>query len=629
MTDASNSPPRRRRRPWASILGLAISATCILWVYRSVEHDRMFEAVKEVDPFWLFGSVGFTLVSYFIRAFRWPYYFGSTVLTFADSFRCLILGFFMNNVLPARIGEFIRAHLGGRATKQSRTTVLATVAGERLADGLTISLIFSILFPIYADSGDIEQSQGLFLVSGAFLAVSIGTCVVLVMRHRLFEVLERLRNRLPGNVASFALIRARRFIEGLEPMFQPKRLAVISLLSVVIWGVELAAYHCVASAFGVPLGLGHLSLFLAAVNFSSLIPSAPGGLGVIEFFATAALAHVGVERESALAMVAAQHLIQISVVGIPGIYFFFHNLGGRLPEAESEEEDSALLVRVPAPAVDTKFTAADVSSGPVALTIVIPAYNEAERILPTLESVSQYLSARSARVSQAQFEIVVVDDGSSDNTAAVVLEAAQKHRQVRLISLPRNRGKGYAVRLGVLNARGARILFNDADGATPIAELERLDAALDQGADIAIGSRALPSTDVRVSTNAGRKIIGRVFNGIANALLVPGIADTQCGFKLFRAEAAMPLFERQTAERFSFDVEILFLAKRAGFTIQEVPINWTNVPGSKVNLVADSMKMFFDLCRFRLYAARGLYPPIERRSGQTSDIAVRVAAHEN
>jgi dolichyl-phosphate beta-glucosyltransferase len=151
------------------------------------------------------------------------------------------------------------------------------------------------------------------------------------------------------------------------------------------------------------------------------------------------------------------------------------------------------------------------------------------------------------------------------------------------------------------------ILFADADGATPIEEFSKLHAALQSGADIAIGSRALASTDTKVSTSVHRKLLGRVFNRCVNTVLLPSIMDTQCGFKMFSRAAALFLFKRQRADRFSFDVEILFIAAKADISVREIAINWTNIPGSKVNLVVDSLRMLQDVFRFRV-RHRGISP---------------------
>jgi dolichyl-phosphate beta-glucosyltransferase len=236
-----------------------------------------------------------------------------------------------------------------------------------------------------------------------------------------------------------------------------------------------------------------------------------------------------------------------------------------------------------------------VTAAQVDLSVVVPAYNEERRLPPTLIDMIDYLDRRGL-----SYEILVIDDGSRDGTPEVVRKFERVRNQVRLIQLPKNYGKGHAVRLGVLNSRGARVLFADADGATPIQELDRLQTALSSGADLAIGSRALASSDTKVATSIHRRVLGRVFNRCVNLILLPSIADTQCGCKMFTRTAALFLFRRQRADRFSFDVELLYMAHKANMVIKEVPINWTNVPGSKVNLVLDSLSMFRDVLRFKV-----------------------------
>jgi len=236
-----------------------------------------------------------------------------------------------------------------------------------------------------------------------------------------------------------------------------------------------------------------------------------------------------------------------------------------------------------------------VTSPQVDLSIIVPAFNEERRLPPTLIDVIDFFDR-----GALSYEVLVIDDGSTDGTAEVVRKFERVRNQVRLIQLPRNYGKGHAVRLGVLNSRGSRILFADADGATPIQEFERLHAALSSGADVAIGSRALSSTETKVATSIHRRLLGRVFNKCVNMVLLPSIADTQCGFKMFTRKAALFLFRRQRADRFSFDVELLYMAHKADLAIKEVPINWRNVPGSKVNLVLDSLSMLRDVFRFKV-----------------------------
>lgn len=614
------------------ILGVVFSIAAVVYLVRSVEKEEVFHHVRNVDALNLFWAFLVVFVSYFIRGARWPLFFESHAPRYWDSFRCLILGFFMNNVLPARIGELVRAHLGGKATNQSRAIVLATIAGERLADGLMISILFVLLFTAGASASEVAYGKEVYYVSYLFAIVSLATTIVLYKRSAVFHFLERLNQIFPGHLSSYTLVRARHFIEGLGPMLQPKRLVVISLLSLSIWLIELFAYYQVSLAFGQDLSVAVLCLFLAVVNFSSLIPSAPGGMGVIELFATGALTLLGVDRESALAMVGTQHLLQYVVVGLPGIYYFLR-MKGRLPKPEdvgevdsdyiesaftdvslakpgavidSESPKSGEVQSLLPIAIDLEKLAKLAPETEIVYSVVIPAYNEENRLPKTLLSVLEYF-----QVKNAAFEILVVDDGSKDRTAQIVRQFERLSPQVRLLICPRNRGKGYAVRLGAMNARGALILVNDADGATPIEELDRLENAIQAGAQVAIGSRAMFSKETQVQTLWYRKFIGRVFNGMVNFIILPGIADTQCGFKLFIRPVARYIFSQQRADRFSFDVELLFLARKAGCKIAEVPVNWTNVAGSKVNLVRDSAHMLFDVICFRLRDTFGGYQGAE------------------
>ena len=236
------------------------------------------------------------------------------------------------------------------------------------------------------------------------------------------------------------------------------------------------------------------------------------------------------------------------------------------------------------------------------LSIVIPAYNEVERLPPTLREITAYL-ARDGRSA----EIIVVDDGSTDGTSEDTRRLAATEPAIRLIRLPQNRGKGFAVRTGVVNATGHRILFADADGSTPIEELARLDEALDAGAQVAVGSRALAGAGVTVSAKLSRRLIGRVFQALVRGLADPGVVDTQCGFKLFTAEAGHQLFSRLRMNRFSFDVELLMMARRWGYRIAEVPVNWTHRAGSKVNVLLDGPLMALDLFTIRSNTLRGRY----------------------
>jgi dolichyl-phosphate beta-glucosyltransferase len=238
----------------------------------------------------------------------------------------------------------------------------------------------------------------------------------------------------------------------------------------------------------------------------------------------------------------------------------------------------------------------------VELTVVVPAYNEEKRLPSMLEEAYSYLSSR-----RSTFEILVVDDGSKDGTASFVREFSAGKPEIRLLSYGGNRGKGFAVRYGMHSGVGERLIFSDADGSSPMPEIERLEKAMSEGAAVAIGSRALLSEDTAVKARWYRKVPGRIFATLVNVVLLPGLKDTQCGFKMFTREAARFIFPRQTAERFSFDPELLYLARYGKFKIAEVPINWHNVDGSKVNMVADSAKMAVDTLRFRIRGLCGKY----------------------
>ena len=246
------------------------------------------------------------------------------------------------------------------------------------------------------------------------------------------------------------------------------------------------------------------------------------------------------------------------------------------------------------PDVDRWLAARSGDVAGVPLSVVIPAFNERWRLPTTLVETIDYLDRH-----VPGYELVVVDDGSRDGTAELVKKFEKIRPQVRLIRDPKNHGKGYAVRMGVLSARGERVLFMDADGSAPVSEVERLHQALNQGAHVAIGSRAVASEETEVQARLYRKMIGRVFAFLVNVLSVRGIKDTQCGFKLFPRQVAHTLFERAESNGFGFDVELLFIAQRLGFTIAEVPIDWHHVSGSKVNLIKDSLLMVIDMVRFR------------------------------
>jgi glycosyltransferase involved in cell wall biosynthesis len=241
---------------------------------------------------------------------------------------------------------------------------------------------------------------------------------------------------------------------------------------------------------------------------------------------------------------------------------------------------------------------------PLDLSIVIPAFNEERRLPKTLDSVIAFLESRPIRT-----EIIVVDDGSTDATSQLVASYQSKYAGLRLVSNGRNRGKGFSVRHGMLEARGEYALFTDADLSTPIEEADKLLAALkEQGYDAAIGSRAVDRSLIQIHQSAVREQAGILFNYTVRWIMGIEFSDTQCGFKAFRMDRARIIFEQQRIERFGFDPEILFLAKRHGLRVAEVPVRWSHDAATKVNVMADGMRMLLDLLVIREYALRGLYP---------------------
>ena len=242
---------------------------------------------------------------------------------------------------------------------------------------------------------------------------------------------------------------------------------------------------------------------------------------------------------------------------------------------------------------------------PASLSVVIPAYNEAIRLGKTLSAVVNYL-----RQSAPEAEVIVVDDGSTDHTAALAREVFNDSGSLRtsVISYKSNLGKGRAVRLGLLAARGDVVLFSDADLSTPISEAPKLvDPIVSGQFDVTFGSRALDRQLIGVHQSWRREQAGRVFNLAVRLATGLPFWDTQCGFKAFRMSVCRPLVEATTVDRFGFDVELLYLAFRAGLRLKEVPVRWDHNEGSKVNVMSDSFRMLSEVGLIRQQARRGVY----------------------
>ena len=232
------------------------------------------------------------------------------------------------------------------------------------------------------------------------------------------------------------------------------------------------------------------------------------------------------------------------------------------------------------------------SNGPARLSVVVPVYNEEKKIVETVRRISAFLSLKGQPA-----ELIVVNDGSKDKTRQIMQSLPQQEHGVflRFLDSDVNHGKGYACRQGMLEAKGRYILLTDADLSSPIKESDKLVAALERGSDVAIGSRAVREEGCDVQQSLKRRIAGRIFNFFVQLLVLPGIRDSQCGFKCFTNEAAQKLFRAQKLDGFSFDVEVLYLARKSGYQIAEVPVMWIQGEDSRVSFFRDSTRMLKDL----------------------------------
>jgi glycosyltransferase involved in cell wall biosynthesis len=255
------------------------------------------------------------------------------------------------------------------------------------------------------------------------------------------------------------------------------------------------------------------------------------------------------------------------------------------------------------------------------LSIVIPAYNEGARIESALDRVLACVAERHWNA-----EVLVVDDGSTDSTVKIVCDWMATHPNLHLIHNDGNRGKGYSVRNGLLQAQGQIVMFTDADLSSPIEEAERLIATLDAGADVAIGSRWLDKQRQTIHQPLYRRFFGRCFNWVTRKLMGLPYKDTQCGFKAFKRDAAQVIFRLQTIERWGFDPEILFIARKLGYTIVEVPVTWGHDERSRISYLRDGMKMLEEMLQIRNNSIRGRYDEAIAQMKDTSKMITAPAA---
>jgi dolichyl-phosphate beta-glucosyltransferase len=248
------------------------------------------------------------------------------------------------------------------------------------------------------------------------------------------------------------------------------------------------------------------------------------------------------------------------------------------------------------------------TAGNFDLSIIIPSYNEEARLPETLRRIAEYLPTLGLRT-----EVLVVDDGSTDRTAAVAESFRGKLTGLRVLSNGPNRGKGYSVRHGMLESQGDMVLFTDADLSAPIEESNKLLSALNNGYDVAIGSRAMDRSLISTHQSIFREFAGIIFNKIVRIVLRLPFVDTQCGFKAFRRERTQIIFEQQRIEGFGFDPELLYLARHHGLRAIEIPVRWGHSSATTVNMMGDSLKMFVDIFTIRWNSMSGRYARTARR----------------
>jgi dolichyl-phosphate beta-glucosyltransferase len=281
------------------------------------------------------------------------------------------------------------------------------------------------------------------------------------------------------------------------------------------------------------------------------------------------------------------------------------------PDVSSQAPDTVQSTLAPAatlPDDNLIFTLTPATTVRCYLSIIVPAYNEENRLPATLQRISEYLALR-----EFSYELIVVDDGSRDRTREVVREFQETHDWIRLLQYDEdgkaaNRGKGFAVRQGVLHSQGRDVLFSDADLSTPIEEIEKLLPPISRGdCDITIASRALPDSKLSVHQPWYREWMGRTFNRFVQRVIQTPIVDTQCGFKAFRGDVAKRIFGLAQIDGFGFDTEILWIAQKYGYRVREIPVTWEHRDDSRVNPLVAPLQMIQELLQVRLNDARGLY----------------------
>jgi dolichyl-phosphate beta-glucosyltransferase len=592
------------KRCGKAVISIGVGGILLYEVLANVGLHETIASVRQSRPSFLILGFALMVLAYLVRSARWLIWESS--LSYWNSLRLILIGFMGNNILPARLGELLRAHCTSPKTSddRGRTTALASISAERILDGVTLAtfgLAGIALVPIGRPFKEI-----LFFVSLGFAVLALVLIVSIRSHGATRSLIGAASRKFPGHLPAYAHEKATQFLEGLLPLRVPTRMLQAIVASAFIWAIELASYYCFGLAVWRGMTIEIALMFVVAVNFASLIPLSIGGIGPIEAAGPLFLVSSGVPAyPMALAMVLLQHGSQYLFTTASGATFYltggFHRISLRHPKNPIRQRSTAAPFSTVVD--DTRSVLGEMSSSlglrprhptDVQLSIVIPAYNEQARLPRTVLETISWCTRRAL-----SFELIISDDGSKDQTLALGRLFEETDVRIRTLACP-HMGKGAAVRFGMLNARGRQVLFMDADGATPLDEIPKLVNALDQGHDVAIGSRIVQNPgEVEIKTSLHRRLIGRCFALLVNLFAFGGIGDTQCGFKMFRREAALAIFSRQKTSGFAFDVEILFIARRLALSIAELPVNWVGQPGSKVNLVTDSFKMLWDICRMK------------------------------
>jgi len=585
------------------VVSMAFGALVLYAVLRRFDMRQMIVSVREAHLSLLGLGFALMVVAYLLRGARWQIWERS--LSYFDSLRLILIGFMGNNLLPARLGEILRAHCASAKTSddRGRTTALASIAAERILDGVILAalgLVAVALVPV-----DRRLRYALFLVSLAFAMLASGLVLGIRFHESVRSFIAAANRKFPGHISAFAREKATQFLDGLLPLGTLPRMLGAITTTAIIWAIEVGSYYFLGLAVWGGMRVSTALLSVVVVNFASLVPVTMGGIGTIEAAATPFLISSGVPASMALAMVLLQHAGQYLFTTITGGIFYLTGGFYRIPLAHPKGVTSQLpAAAAPSPVLEeTRCILGRLSEsvelkpppqGGIELSIVIPAYNEQARLPRTVLETIRWCTVRNL-----DFELIIADDGSLDETMALARLFEESDVRIRALACP-HMGKGAAVRMGMLNAKGRYALFMDADGATPLNEIPKLLAAVAEGQDVAIGSRVLQHPgEVEVKTALHRRFIGRSFAFFVNLFAVEGIGDTQCGFKMFRREAAAAIFSRQKTVGFAFDVEILYIARRLSMSISEIPVNWVAQPGSKVNLITDSIEMLWDISHVR------------------------------